>query len=542
MPTDCLMNLISALDRAASANQDGAGASLIRSVLDDAKDRFLRHHLSVPQARDFFAASSRRFTENGLRQLATLADSFVADMQKLSETNALDRRLREDGASMVTSFITGLRDSKVIRTLPPEQGRALEEMLRQDWQQATAGLTGADALAFFEKIRPHCAVHGWQDLAVMANRCHAQLSSGEPNDTDRFFYTGLHENLYGRAIETFLMRALCEQPPARMRTSVQELGKALADKFADFDSVDVYSFHDVVRNEDRFWFEKTARGMAFMNESSAYDALQQGMRKPVETGADCMAVAYLAFAIVQRLSRIHPQLSEWSAEATKFYGANIVPLKTKVYRLGQLDHDGPEHVRHAGVTLRYQPAAVPEPANRKHMQFLDQVRPDLENPSVALKTALEHGLPYATGISGVVPWMTHIVTKLRDEGYQLDPADIAAALALYLTEGGGHSLNEICLALVLTAKHLKILPETIGAEAIDERYVTDYKDFFEYLYQDEPEGTLKSVEARVWQQTIAYYREHSHYEGAANGDGSVPSDAAEAVHAPTSDIATGAMR
>jgi hypothetical protein len=138
--------------------------------------------------------------------------------------------------------------------------------------------------------------------------------------------------------------------------------------------------------------------------------------------------------------------------------------------------------------------------------------------------------------------MTHIVTKLRDEGCQLDPADIAAALALYLTEGGGHSLNEICLALVLTAKHLKILPEAIEGEAIDERYVTDYKDFFEYLYQDEPEGTLKSVQARVWQQTIAYYREHSRYEGAADGDGPVPNDAVEAVHAPTSEIATGATR
>jgi hypothetical protein len=117
--------------------------------------------------------------------------------------------------------------------------------------------------------------------------------------------------------------------------------------------------------------------------------------------------------------------------------------------------------------------------------------------------------------------MTHIVVGLQRKGYNIDPAHIVAALFLYLGEGGGHSLHEAILPMVLASKHLNTEPGGIGTPDMDERFVSDYKEFFGYLFQGEPE-LLEALENKVWTQVIAYHREHGRQDpvddAAAAGD------------------------
>jgi hypothetical protein len=543
MPMDCLMHFIFVLEQAdpetLSGTLDQVNAhNFVTKTLQDAKDHFLTHDLSPSGIETFFSDSAMGFWDRGLGELAELAGDCAWEMDKLLATEALLPRMR-DCSGMVGSFILKLRESELILSLPPAPRRALDELLNRCWEKDKAGqLTEADAVAFFEQAEQHCSANGWQHQADVAKKCMAELAAGgrdrwdedasqkshassnsgsSPSvaptplpHTDRFFYTRMHENLYGRAIETFLMRALREDPPAQMKESVAVLGAALARKFKHVEAGDLLDFREQFKGNRGSWFPNGPRIQAFIDADLPGPALMHALCAPVETGDDCMAVAFLANALIVSLGDKHPALNEWSTAAAKLYADEIRPVPP-IGGTGRRD-DRRQPVRHAGVTLPYQPEPVTEPRIRAHMARPDRGKPALDNPSVPLQTALEHGIPYAAGVSEAVYRMTHIVVQLQQQGEQLDGVGIAAALALCLSEAGEHSLHEACLALQFAYKHLLEEPENRKIEPADLESFTNYKGFFQYLYTAEPEGKFQALEDKVWQQAIEYYSQHGHYE------------------------------
>jgi hypothetical protein len=621
MPVDCLMNLISALDRVALPDAAGAGDALIARVLRDAK-RGMLEHPTVDRARDFFDAISRDFTAEGLDDLATLADGFARDMDKLTDRGRLTQRLAERPATIVLSYIdqlniNQLRSDARVRDIADEHREELEilpedhhapvrdtaaereqlkTLVKEAKKKAKAGaITPQEASDFFTAVRNYFRGHGPASEVDAVDECIARLGPSEtsPRENQRFarsprfldgnpgtsasaarpqfgdpkiegfFYTRMNENLYGRALDTFLIRALRDNPPTPMKESVEALGRALAQKLEP----DWFTYHDFQHyvSTQRGRLPQVKRVTDFIQaQDDAYAALKQALTAPVATGEDCMGVVYLALMVAVRLNHVDDTLKNWADAATHFEESTISHVDATITHHD--NHDNKKLVRHAGVALHYQPVPT-DPADQPHARYMDQVRPDLENPSFALKTALQHGLPVAGGISGMTSLMTHIVAGLQMEGHRVDPAAIAAALSLHMAAEGRHSLHEVILGMELAKgnaeriqdglddghsmlvlhgrinlaqgrRHAERTRDGSGTSAMRERYVSNYNSFLADLYRGEP-GARKSLEDTVWKQVIDYYRTHSHYEGAADGTARTGADEVDRIGGRSGERASG---
>jgi hypothetical protein len=596
MPADCLMNLISALDRVALPDEAGAGDALIARVLHDAKREMLAHP-TIDRAREFFDAISRDFTAEGLGDLAKLSERFARDMDRLTDRGRLTQRLAERPATIVLSYIdqlniNQLRSDARVQDTDDEQGEELEilpedhhapvrdtaaereqlkTLVEDAKKKAKAGvITPQEASGFFTAVRNYFLGHGPASEVDQVDECIARLGASERSrrevarlsrspdgnpgtlasaarpwsdeqKIEGFFYTKMNENLYGRALDTFIIRALRDNPPTPMKERVEALGRALAEKLGH----DWFTYHDFQNfvSTQRGRLPQVERVTDFIQaQDDAYAALKHALTAPVATGEDCMGVAYLAVMVAERLNWVNETLRNWADAATYFEESTIAHVDSIITHHD--NHDDKKLVRHAGVALHYQPAAK-EPADRPHARYMDQVKPDLENPSLALKTALQRGFPFATGVSRVTSRMTHIVAGLQMEGHGVDPAAIAAALSLHMAAEGRHSLHEVILGMELAKEnvsHVQVglrrgqdmslvhLALNIGRSprhaqrtrdgtrtgAMRERYASNYNNFLADLCRGEP-GARESLEDTVWKQAIDYYRTHSQYEGATDG-------------------------
>lgn len=368
-------------------------------------------------------------------------------------------------------------------------------------------------------VRQRCEGQGLQELAgladQLANAIPGPARPAAPGAPDpriaqlRHHATQLHDNVYGRALESSLINHLVHNPPEGVKNSMMalsmHLGRELAGMPPAWQHWVAQSAQHWIKEEPRGWQGQSPALHAFVNAAptDALAALRALLHAPKDTGADCLAIPFLTVKLSVLMAK--GGAATWMEDANRNYGTVVGPAAAReTNTIPNPNRIAPK----AGITAHHQPITVATPPHEAAMHPGDRNRPKLELPSPELLKALEHGAPFVSGVSGSTNIVMHAVANMRQTS-QVDAKDALLGTMMFLTHDGGHSMHEAMWVGNQLNQHLAL---DLGLPGGDRsQYVADYRGFIDSFPLDQGGDTLREAADMAWQQTLDQFGRTSHF-------------------------------
>ena len=373
-----------------------------------------------------------------------------------------------------------------------------ESAARRRWMQHD--LTLPSVRAYLDQMHSECTVRGAADLADVVGKIQSTL----PTDQQAAkFSTRLNDNLYGRVFETRLIAQLIAAPTPGTLICTQTLMNAIRDFVSELPPAVVAVVAKEVSlglaAKPRFWFDRTPALRQFISAvpgAPKKQALIAWMGQPVQSSHDAMSVILLACQMSLVLKEHAADSAPWMWASDLNYAQVVQPSARRLNNMIE-----PLLRAEGGIALLHQRAMFSESSMRPGIRASLQHRPNLEAPSPATRRMLEHGLPYASGVSGSTNMLLYMAHFFKQGGTELDPKQLLLAAAMLL--GAGHSLHEV-LWVGHQLDHRLGLGLGLGT-ATPEAFISDYDRFIE-LFDGADHKALDNAVASAWDQTIAAAR------------------------------------
>ncbi len=321
-----------------------------------------------------------------------------------------------------------------------------------------------DTKSWLNGVETGCRNEGLSELEKLAK----ELSASIPEQASAAnYHTRLHDNVYGRALESKLIGELVRNPPESVKTAMREMALNLNETITSLPmqsqlqmAADVQGW---LRADPRAW--KTPNLQDFSAAPTAHDALaslQRLLNAPMADGLDCIAIPYLTVKTSLKAPNV-----PWMPLANANYSDVVHPATARIVP-GQGHPNMPppppnpnREAAKAGITTHHQPSI--ETTGHSSMHPSDVNRPNLAEPSVALTQALENGLPYASGVSGSTNIAMHMVDYMQCMNKSIDAKDALLGIMMFLTYDGGHSMHEALWVAHQLSCETGRLPMTVPA-------------------------------------------------------------------------------
>jgi hypothetical protein len=358
---------------------------------------------------------------------------------------------------------------------------------------------------WLEELIPDCERHGLHDLARLAGKLCDDIP--EPSET-RNHVTQLHDNIYGRALESVMINELVRNPPANVRHSMAALSGHLDDTLSSLPRPAQHqvaeAVQDMMRHERRGWQAQSPELEAFFNAAPGHElrALKDLIRSPKETGADCIAVPYLTV----KLSLCMGGGAPWMQQANVNYRDVVGPAAARETESAP----NPNRIAaKAGITSHHQPNTVRTHHSEAAMHPGDRNRPILHRTSPEVRTALQHGAPFVSGVSGSTNIVMHAVANMLDAHKGIDAKDALLGTMMFLTHDGGHSMHEAMWVGNQLDHKLQLGMGMPGGDP--SRYVADYQGFIESFPPEKGRDTMRAAADTAWRVTLDQFGRTSHF-------------------------------
>ena len=373
-----------------------------------------------------------------------------------------------------------------------------EILARRRWMQHD--LTLASVRSYFAQMQLACIEKSAPELAALA----AQLAASLPTEQQgKHFSARLNDNLYGRVFETRLVANLITTPAPGTLIFAQQLATSLLHLVSALPpsvrSLIAKALTPALLDAPRFWFDRVPKLVQFITAQPGEpkkSALVNWLSTPPQSGYDCMAIMVLACQLSLLLNQMTPKSAPWMEAANINYRQIVQPSARRLKNRAE-----PILRPEGGILLLHQRPAFSHPAMRLGRRATLHHRPNLDTPSAAIRCALEHGLPYASGVSGSTNILLHQAHFFRQRGIELDSRHLLLAAMMLLN--GGHSLHE-----VLWMAHQLDGPLGLGlslADVAPEEFVSDY-DRFIALFDGADRTAIERAVNAAWDETIDYAR------------------------------------
>lgn len=372
---------------------------------------------------------------------------------------------------------------------------------RRRWMQHD--LTLSSVRAYFAQMHIESVAQGVGGLAVVADKLAASLPTDQQAAN---FDTRLHDNLYGRVFETRLIARLIAAPPPGTLICAQTLSLALRDFFCALSPADqlmvAKKLSLLLAEKPRFWYDHVPKLLGLITAAAGRQkkqALETWLCTPVRSAYDCMGVMLFASELSLLLKQDAASSAPWMWPSDWNYAHAVQPSARRLQNMPALLLRA-----EGGITLQHQRSAYSQPTMRPSIRASLQHRPNLDTPSPVIRRMLDHGLPYASGVSGSTNILLHLAHYFKQAGIDLDYKQILLDAALLL--GGGHSLHEV-LWVGHQLDRLLGLNLAIG-DVPPEEYVSDY-DRFISLFDGADRQRIDHAVAAAWNDTIGHARSAS---------------------------------
>jgi len=356
--------------------------------------------------------------------------------------------------------------------------------------------------------------HELTPLADALNESMAEIADPVPRPVS-------HENIYGRAFESFMSNNLVNAPPSSALKAMETVGKSLEEmldkgiKQAAHISLETA---EAVREDQRFWFPKVPRMKEFSEATNRDDALKLlriFLNAPVKTGYDCIAMPYLATKLALRAFIYIPNHMPWMYDANANYKSVVLPAATRLKnaKIGRAPHAGPDAglSRDGSLSMWHQPSANKKPWMTDSVKPVSIYRPNFEPGKLSEEAVcqLANGVPFAGGTSGTTNLLLHLFHAIAiTSATGFDKKAAFLATMMFVNYDGGHSFHES----LWVANQMNFMPMPPSAHQSRDyrKFVADYAATSSYFEDDAAIAWERAIEA-AWPETVAYFREHSHY-------------------------------
>ena len=274
-----------------------------------------------------------------------------------------------------------------------------EASARRRWMQHD--LTLDSVRSYFAQMQIDCTAQGAIGLAASARKIAATLPTAQQQ---QHFATRLNDNIFGRVFETRLMAQLIASPALGTVPCAQQLAGILVRHLSTLPSCMkdgvTKALSATLVSEPRFWFDRVPLLRQFITAAPGEQkrrALVTWLLTPPTSSYDCMAITLCACQLSIALKVNASAFAPWMCAAGLNYAQAVQPASRRLKNMTQ-----PLLRPEGGILLLHQRPAFSHPAMRPGMRATLQHRPNLDSQSTVTRRALEHGLPYASGVSGTL--------------------------------------------------------------------------------------------------------------------------------------------
>ena len=370
-------------------------------------------------------------------------------------------------------------------------------------------LTFDSTRTFLARLETDFRQRGLGDLSELTKTLRADLPEAARAEN---FQTRLHDNIYGRAMESVLMAELVNKPPDNVKTSMAKVGAVLSEVLATQSSesqmASALKMQREVRKDRRGWQSQSPALERFVNADSpetTLTALHAMLRQPKKTGVDCILMPYTAVKLSVCLDSDNAFAKEWMESADAFYETGIHEARSRAKAKSPNPN---RETAKAGITMHHQPSIVSGNGLQPAMHPADEFRP-IVNTSPQIQAALQHGVAYAGGVSGTTNIMMNMASAFKQHEVDIDAKDVLLGTMMFVNYDGGHSMHEALWVANQVDQDLKL---GMGMNKADPKtFVSDYKEFIESFPLEKGGVQLRAAADHAWNRTLAHFRQHSHF-------------------------------
>ncbi len=376
--------------------------------------------------------------------------------------------------------------------------------------------------------------HGLNDLSKFAE----SLLKDLPASSKDYHRTRMHDNVYGRAFESYYIANLVENPPKAVLQTMHQVGVGMADMFTDLTEQNqihaIQLLQMAIRSDPRFWFDQTKNLEDFTTAKwpKSRALLLSILNGSITNGYQSLAISYISvnlfvaqrdaidsseesnlpFGGISKNSHTDWDNSKWMRDTDAYYVTMFEhPGRTSM----QSDTDPYSHlppVQSSGIGMRHH-----QPGNTYQSRPTD--RPALHNipeGSRATLYAWEHGIPYVSGVSGSTNIMLGITEHLiRNKKMSIDPKAALLGTMMFLNFDGGHSMHEALWTANFREPTTGLglgLDRSQRVRRNPEKFVSDYSEFQNMFAKgSEIHTALADSERIAWENTLTYFNQTSYF-------------------------------
>lgn len=367
-------------------------------------------------------------------------------------------------------------------------------------------LSVADTKAWLTAVAAGSRAAGLPGLAGLAEKLDTQIPAAATAATHG---TRMHDNMYGRALESALIGRLVDNPPPGVRQSMNAMGGHLNGMLHTLPPGHqewvAGEIQKLMRAEPRSWEHASPKLMALAHAdtpAATLAALKNVLQQPAANGADCLAIPYLTVKMSLTMDRVGA--APWMQYANQNYSRVICAASARDSNMApNFNRWTPK----AGITSHHQPDIVPQYAAAIHPG--DRNTPKLQTPSHELTLALEQGVPFVSGVSGSTNITMFMVDHMRKTGTPIDSKDALLGTMMFLTHDGGHSMHEaMWVGNQLDAPLGLGMGMPGGAPG---EFVADYQGFLHSFPPEKGGHAMHAAMTGAWDQTLNHFGQHSHF-------------------------------
>ena len=337
----------------------------------------------------------------------------------------------------------------------------------------------------------------------------------------------LADNMYGAAFDSFWVDALVEGKQSNhLLGTIQKVGEGISLMLEeDLPSHARPHFIDEltseIRNHPRFWNSKSTDLQHVVNAftyDSAWEAMHQVLKRKVRNGYDIIltpSLTIMIFISYRKTLSLFGITKPWLNALQANYN-EILDGYQKQNGIRGVYNKSSSHVTTSGITQIHHPPTNPQSSPLNFRWVLDR-KPDLSGG--LSRTLLEHGLPYAGGISGsaniIAGTLAHLI---KDFKLDIDAKEAILGIIMFVVYEGGHSIHEVLWTLYereLQGKYYLSLGLELtspGNKPLRGLFVSDYEHFIK-MYQGTETGlVLSNARNDAWQKTLGYFNKHSRHK------------------------------
>lgn len=334
----------------------------------------------------------------------------------------------------------------------------------------------------------------------------------------------LADNMYGAAFESFWVDSLVERRNSQsLFRTMEKIGWGLSTFINKLDNSLKNLFLDRLTEElkleanSRFWHHKTSSlqqviyGPNYDHKSKALDSI---LKQQIKNGFDVIIIPYLTIVIYLAYGRTlndgKKSIPEWLKTNQFNYFRILTPYRGKNGRAYPTTAGNGKHATTSGITKLHHPPTNPMKGNPLNHRWSLMREPELLGGLT--KMQLEHGIPFAGGISGTINGIAGMVTYLiKDLKLQINTQEAILGIIMFLVYDGGHSIHEALWTLYerelqnkdYLSLGLQLVPP--GEKPLRGLFISNYEHFIKTYQGTETGLVLSNARNDAWQKTLLYF-------------------------------------